>query len=42
MATQVTGLIQKHIIARPTDDTQKMALRSSVGKEKVGHIKNNA
>ena len=42
MANQVTGLIQKHIIARPTEDSQKMALRSSVGREKVGHIKNNA
>ena len=41
-ANRVTGLIQRHIIARPTDDAQKMALRSSVGKEKVGHIKNNA
>ncbi len=41
MANQITGLIQKHIIARPTENTQKMALRSSVGKEKVGHIKNN-
>ena len=41
-ANRVTGLIQKHIIARPTDDTQKMALRSSVGKERIGHIKNNA
>jgi len=28
-----TGLIQKHIIARPTNDTQKMAERSSVGKD---------
>ena len=41
-ASRVTGLIQKHIIARPTDDAQKMALRSSVGKERIGHIKNNA
>ena len=41
-ANRVTGTILKHVIARPTDDTQKMALRSSVGREKVGHIKNNA
>ncbi len=41
-AEQTTGLIQKHIIARPTEDTQKMALRSSVGRDIVGQIKNNA
>ncbi len=41
-AESCTGLIQKHIIARPTDDSQKMALRSSVGKDRLGHIKNNA
>ena len=41
-AERVTGLILKHVIARPTEDSQKMALRSSVGREKVGHIKNNA
>ena len=41
-ANKITGLIQKHIIARPTEDAQKMALRSSVGREKIGHIKNNA
>ncbi len=41
-ADRVTHLIQKHIIARPTDDTQKMAERTSVGRDKVGHIKNNA
>ena len=42
VAESCTGLIQKHIIARPTDDSQKMALRSSVGRNRVGHIKNNA
>lgn len=42
MAEKITGLIQKHIIARPTEDTQKMANRTSVGRERVGHIKNNA
>ena len=41
-AQSCTGLSQKHIIARPTDDAQKMALRSSVGRDRVGHIKNNA
>ncbi len=41
-AEKTTGLIQKHVIARPTEGTEKMALRSSVGKDRVGHIKNNA
>ena len=41
-AEACTGLIQKHIIARPTEDTQKMALRSSTGRDIVGQIKNNA
>ena len=41
-AESCTGLIQKHIIARPTDDSQKMALRTSVGRDRLGHIKNNA
>ena len=41
-AESCTGLIQKHIIARPTDDANKMALRTSVGRDIVGHIKNNA
>ena len=41
-AEECTGLIQKHVIARPTDDSQKMALRTSVGKDRIGHIKNNA
>lgn len=41
-AEACTGLIQKHIIARPTEDAQKMALRSSVGRDRVGRIKNNA
>ncbi len=41
-AEATTGLIQKHIIARPTEDTQKMALRCSVGRDIVGKIKNNA
>lgn len=37
-----SGLINKHIIARPTEDSQKMAERVSVGRDKVGHIPNNA
>ncbi len=41
-AEKTTGLIQKHVIARPTEGTQMMALRSSVGRDRVGHIKNNA
>lgn len=41
-AEECTGLIQKHIIARPTDDSEKMALRTSVGRDRVGHVKNNA
>ena len=41
-AEKATGLIQKHVIARPTEGTEKMALRSSVGRDRVGHIKNNA
>ena len=41
-AEKVSGLINKHIIARPTDDSQKMANRTSVGRDKVGHIPNNA
>lgn len=41
-AEQGSGLICNHIIARPTDDSQKMANRTSVGRDKVGHIKNNA
>lgn len=41
-AEQISGLIQSHIIARPTEDAEKMARRCSVGRDKVGHIKNNA
>ena len=41
-AEECTGLIQKHIIARPTEDSEKMALRTSVGRDRVGYIKNNA
>ncbi|MCX7714147.1 MAG: BMC domain-containing protein [Clostridia bacterium] len=41
-AETVSGVIQTHIIARPTEDSEKMAKRSSVGKDKIGQIKNNA
>ena len=41
-AEGVSGLINKHVIARPTDDAEKMANRISVGRDKVGHIPNNA
>ena len=41
-AEECTGLIQKYVIARPTEDSMKMALRSSVGRDRIGHIKNNA
>ena len=34
-AESISGLINKHIIARPTDDSQKMANRTSVGRDKV-------
>lgn len=40
-ADRLSGLINKHIIASPTDDTQKMAERISVGRDKVGHIPMN-
>lgn len=41
-AQSVSGLINTHVIASPTDDSMKMAKRTSVGRDKVGHIKNNA
>ena len=41
-AESVSGLINKHVIARPTDDAVKMANRISVGRDKVGQIPNNA
>ena len=34
-AESCTGLIQKHIIARPTEDSQKMAERTSVGRDRI-------
>lgn len=42
VAKSCTGLIQTHIIARPTEDSNKMALRTSVGRDVLGKIKNNA
>lgn len=41
-AEACTGLITTHIIPRPTADAEKMALRCSVGRDRIGHIKNNA
>ena len=41
-AENCTGLIQTHIIARPTEDSNKMALRTNVGRDILGKIKNNA
>lgn len=41
-AKSVSGLINTHIIPRPTKDSYKMAKRTSVGRDKVGHIPNNA
>ena len=41
-ANTVSGVICNHIISGPTDDTQKMAERVSVGRDRVGHIPMNA
>ncbi len=41
-AEECTGLIAKHIIARPTEESEKMAKRTSVGQDILGKIKNNA
>lgn len=41
-AKNCTGLIQTHIIARPTEDSNRMAMRTSVGRDILGKIKNNA
>jgi microcompartment protein CcmL/EutN len=41
-AKSVSGVICSHVISGPTDDAQKMAERSSVGRDIVGHIKMNA
>lgn len=40
-ANTVSGVICSHVIAGPTDDTQKMAERTSVGRDIVGQIPNN-
>lgn len=39
-AEGVSGVINTHIIPSPTDDSQKMANRTSVGRDRVGHIRN--
>ena len=41
-AADEANRVTKLIIARPTDDSQKMAERVSVGRDRVGHIPNNA
>lgn len=41
-AERVCGVINTHVIARPTDDSMKMSLRTSTGRDVVGHIKNNS
>ena len=41
-ANTVSGVICSHVISGPTKDTQKMAERTSVGRDIVGKIKNNA
>lgn len=41
-ANAVSGVICSHIISGPTDDAQKMAERTSVGRDIVGQIKMNA
>ena len=41
-ANSVSGVICSHVISGPTDDAQTMAQRSSVGRDIVGQIKNNA
>ncbi len=42
VAQSISGLIGSHVIAGPTDCAQKMANRSSVGRDRVGHVKNGA
>ena len=37
-----SGVICSHVISGPTDDAQKMAERTSVGRDIVGQIKMNA
>lgn len=41
-AEKLSGLITKHVIPSPTDDAMLMAQRVSVGRDRIGHIKNNA
>lgn len=42
VAKSISGLIGSHVIARPTACAQKMSERSSVGRDILGQIKNNA
>lgn len=42
VAKSISGLIGSHVISRPTDCAQKMAERTSVGRDILGQIKNNA
>lgn len=41
-AEEISGVINTHVISRPTDDAVKMSKRVSIGRDRVGHIKNNA
>lgn len=41
VAERISGLINKHVISGPTDDSLKMAQRISVGRDVVGHIPMN-
>ena len=41
-ANTVSGVICSHVLYGPSDDAVKMAERTSVGRDKVGHIKMNA
>ena len=42
VANSISGLIGSHVIAGPTDCAQKMANRSSVGRDRVGRVRNGA
>lgn len=41
-ADSVSGVICSHVISGPTEDTQLIAERTSVGRDRIGHIKMNA
>ena len=42
VAESISGLIGSHVIAGPTDCAEKMANRSSVGRDRVGQVRNGA